>query len=93
MRFRHRTKVDFPHPEGPISAVAWLAGASIVMSNKRLCLSVPGIEFFDFDPDAHIQLAPFNIPRPATKRTALTEATIRTIKISAPAHACLCQSS
>ena len=26
MRFRQRTKVDLPQPEGPISAVAWFAG-------------------------------------------------------------------
>src|SRR5271163_2214065 len=26
MRLRQRTKVDLPQPEGPISAVAWLAG-------------------------------------------------------------------
>src|SRR5579864_6038765 len=28
MRFRQRTKVDLPHPEGPMMAVAWLAGIS-----------------------------------------------------------------
>ena len=32
MRFRQRTKVLLPQPEGPISAVAWLAGIFRLMS-------------------------------------------------------------
>ncbi len=37
MRFRQRTKVDLPQPEGPISAVAWLAGMCRLMS-CRVCV-------------------------------------------------------
>ena len=32
MRLRQRTKVLLPQPEGPISAVAWLAGMFRLMS-------------------------------------------------------------
>src|SRR5208283_1980740 len=32
MRFRQRTKVLFPQPDGPMRAVAWLAGMFRVMS-------------------------------------------------------------
>src|SRR5215469_16854207 len=31
MRFRQRTKVDFPQPEGPMTAVAWFGGTSRLM--------------------------------------------------------------
>ena len=32
IRFRQRTNVLLPHPDGPISAVAWFAGSSTLMS-------------------------------------------------------------
>src|SRR5581483_9865774 len=34
IRFRQRTNVDLPHPEGPITAVAWRGGIVIEMSYK-----------------------------------------------------------
>src|ERR1700686_2589418 len=38
MRFRQRTKVDLPHPDGPITAVAWFAATVILMSYKAWVL-------------------------------------------------------
>src|SRR3989442_15944748 len=32
IRFRHRIRVDFPHPDGPMIAVTWCSAKSIVMS-------------------------------------------------------------
>jgi len=47
-----------------------------------------------FNPDTHTRYdAPFKAPRLVVMRTAATAATIITIRISAPAHACLCHSS
>ncbi len=34
MRFRQRMNVDFPQPEGPMSAVARLASTVMLTSNK-----------------------------------------------------------
>src|SRR5579863_3185794 len=45
MRFRQRTKVDLPHPEGPITAVARLAGASMSMSYKAWVLPNQAFNF------------------------------------------------
>src|ERR1700724_3982010 len=38
MRFRQRTNVDLPHPDGPITAVAWFAATVILMSYKAWVL-------------------------------------------------------
>src|SRR5579872_933356 len=38
MRFRQRTKVDLPHPDGPMTAVAWLAATVMLMSYKAWVL-------------------------------------------------------
>src|SRR5229473_2242948 len=38
MRFRQRTKVDFPQPDGPITAVAWLAATVMLMSCRAWVL-------------------------------------------------------
>src|ERR1700733_11197107 len=93
MRFRQRTKVDLPHPEGPITAVARLAGASMSMSYKAWVLPNQAFNFSTLMPTPIGQFAPLSIPRPAAMRTALTAVTIKMIRISAPAHACRCHSS
>ena len=53
MRFRQRTKVDLPQPEGPMMAVAWLAPHVHVDVVQRLGLAEPGIQVFDFDANTH----------------------------------------
>ena len=61
---------------------------------QRLVLAIPGVQSTHFDSDTHTSsYAPFIIPRLVVMRTAATAPTIKTIRISAPAQACLCQSS
>src|SRR5580700_693998 len=61
---------------------------------QRLVLAIPRIQSTHFDSDTHTSsYAPFNRPRLVVMRTAATAPTIRTIRISDPAQACLCQSS
>src|ERR1700690_3376268 len=38
MRFRQRTNVDLPHPDGPMTAVAWFAATVMLMSYKAWVL-------------------------------------------------------
>src|SRR3954467_15761704 len=38
MRFRQRTYVDLPHPEGPMTAVTWLASTFMLMSCNTCAL-------------------------------------------------------
>src|SRR4029079_19327971 len=59
---------------------------------QRMRFSEPGVQMLDLNANPH-QFAPFSMPRPATKRTAPTETTMRIIRIRAPAQACRCHSS
>src|SRR5580698_8354576 len=94
MRFRQRTNVLLPQPDGPITAVTWLAGTVMSMDFSDWFLP-----YHAFSPRTSIPTpiralyAPFNLPRLVVIRTAATAPTIRTIRISDPAQACLCQSS
>src|ERR1700687_6236521 len=45
MRLRQRIKVDLPQPEGPISAVAWLAATVIWMSYNAWVLPYQAFRF------------------------------------------------
>src|SRR5208283_4761705 len=61
---------------------------------QRQGLAIPGVEPTYFDSDTHTNYeAPFIIPRLVVMRTAATAPTIKMIRISEPAQACLCQSS
>src|SRR5437016_4592419 len=59
---------------------------------ERLSFAEPGVQVLDLDTNTH-QLTPLIMPRPAAMRTAVTETTIRIMRISAPAQACRCHSS
>jgi hypothetical protein len=53
MRFRQRTNVLLPQPDGPISAVAWLAGHGEIDIPQRLGLAVPSVQILDPNVDSH----------------------------------------
>jgi len=52
MRFRQRTNVDLPHPDGPISAVASLGDVQRDVL-QRVVVAIPRIQGLDLDADAH----------------------------------------
>jgi hypothetical protein len=49
MRFSARRNVDFPHPEGPISAVIWFELDGEIQVYQSLEIPVIKAEVVDFD--------------------------------------------
>ena len=58
MRFRQRTNVLLPQPDGPIRAVAWFGGDMQIDVLQRVIRSVPRIQVDDFNADAHVRISP-----------------------------------
>jgi len=50
MRLMQRTNVDLPQPEGPITAVQWLARAVMLMSYKACFLPNQAFKLFTWMP-------------------------------------------
>src|SRR5579864_4062915 len=63
MRFRQRINVDFPHPEGPISAVAWFAATFRLMSYSAWLLPYQAFKFSTLIP------TPMSLCRPESAVT------------------------
>ena len=56
MRLIERRKVDFPQPDGPMSAVTARGAIVQVDVVQRLLLAVPEVEMLDVDAPAHLLL-------------------------------------
>ena len=49
IRLMQRTSVDLPHPDGPMIAVTWLGGNSMLIPFDRMPIAVVGVQILDRD--------------------------------------------